>query len=77
MTEVLCLGHLIMAGILVGVFFLVGCLVKPAPIVQPMSPTEERQYDLMQQGPDGHSIAVQLKEHVTHGTSKQEAIAGN
>jgi GH24 family phage-related lysozyme (muramidase) len=73
--ESICLGHLIGAGILVVLFFLVGHLVKPASIVQSMSPAEENQYDLMQQDKNGHCMAVQLKENVTHGKHEQEALA--
>ena len=75
MLESICLGHFILAGILVVAFFLAGCFIKPAPIVQPMSSVEESQYDLMQQDKNDRRMVIQLKEKVPHGSSKQEALA--
>lgn len=84
MIESICLMHFIGAGALVGLFILAGYLIKPAPIITPMSPTEEKQFDLIQVNASNKMTIVQMKENVPHGnkqtiTSNQEpsGIQGN
>lgn len=72
MIESICLMHFIGAGILVGLFFLVGRIIKPESIVPPMSPVEESQYDLIHQDEKNRVMAVQLKENVTHGKRNEQ-----
>lgn len=74
--ESICLIHFIAAVVLVGLFFLVGHIIKPASIIHSMSSVEESRYDLMHQNKDGRVIIVQLKENVPHGKcNEQETIA--
>jgi hypothetical protein len=74
MIESICIGHFILAGVLVGVFFLAGCIIKPVPLPVVMSPAEESQFDLMQTDAQGNTLVIQMKEGVHHG-SKQEALS--
>jgi hypothetical protein len=71
MIESICLGHFILAGVLVGAFFLAGCFIKPAPLPVVMSPADENKFDLMQTDAQGNTLVIQMKEPI-HG-SKQEA----
>jgi hypothetical protein len=65
--ESICLGHIIAAGVLVGIFFLVNATV-------PMPPIEK---NLMQTDARGNTIVIQMKESVHHGSNEQEAIASH
>jgi len=73
MIESICLGHLILAGILVGAFFLAGCIIKPAPLPVVMSPADESKFDLMQTDAHGNTLVIQMKEPVHGSKHKQEA----
>jgi hypothetical protein len=73
--ELICAGHLILAAILVGAFFLAGCFIKPAPLPIVMSPAEESQFDLMQTDAQGNTLVIQMKEPVYGKHNKQKALA--
>jgi hypothetical protein len=66
MIESICVGHVILAAILVGAFFLAGRFIKPTPIIVTMSPTDEHQFDLMQKDAQGNTLIIQTKEGVHH-----------
>jgi hypothetical protein len=76
MIEAICLGHFILAAILVGVFFVAGIVIKPTPLPVVMSAAEESKFDLMQTDAQGNTLVIQMKGSVHHGI-KQEAIASN
>jgi hypothetical protein len=66
--ESICLGHFIGVVILIGLFFLAECVIKP--IIPPMPPTEEEKCGI--KTIDGSKIITQMKQGDTSGVRKAQ-----
>jgi hypothetical protein len=75
MLEAICVSHLLIAVVFVGIILVISLIIKPAPLIVPMLPADESKYDLMQVDSKGNITVVQLKEPVHGKCNEQEALA--